>query len=58
MGTKEALEYALDQSKLGYGKEEFLNGAYHQFNNVLEEVSKLGLLPAGAYDRLYIKEEK
>ena len=55
---QEKLEYALTQAQLdltGIRSTDYGMGIKHQFNNVVEECSKLNLLPKGAFERLYIK---
>lgn len=51
---KEKLEYALTQAQIyfSFKKHAYVEGVEDQFNNVVEECSKLGLLPTGAYQRL------
>lgn len=53
---KEKLEYSLAQSAPVAGLEWPYNCEITRFNHVLDEISKLGLLPYGAYQRLHVKE--
>lgn len=62
MSDKDALEYALTQARPKV--EQLSSGEYadwaearaaETFNNVVEEISKLNLLPSGAFERLIFK---
>jgi hypothetical protein len=55
---KEKLEYALNQAAPTTGLEWPYSFEIDRFNHVLEEISKLDLLPRGAYSRLHISNLK
>ena len=53
---KEKLEYALTQAQPPWHMEYPYFYETLRFNHVVEEISKLDLLPDGAYKRLIVKD--